>query len=774
MTRRLLLIACTIAAGVPLVPAAAEPTTQAPTTTATQAATQPATQPATAPLTPVQRWQAAQSDAQAKAQLLVWMMEPDAQTPADRAAVLHVMDGSDPPPDAEWVPALIAVLKNLDEPSNGGNAPRPSRSVNQSGRSTATLVGSVLSQIDNAIAQRAVIDLLQDERHPADDRMAAAYALAPFQSHGAAEALLTTVTGEAPAGVQAAAYESLRALSGRFDLPDQPEPWQNWWRAHRTLNKGAWQAALLRNVTRHAEQLRQQREGALRELVTAKRTLYRTAARDKQQDVLIDMLASPQDRVRRLALELAVQGLVDGRPFDEPLRDAIRRSTADDQAGVRRAALLLLRDLGDAPAAERVAQQLNDGAESDPDVLRAALVLLAGIPREAAVAPALAMLLDGAYRNEAAAFLAAAAERDLLDPQQVRQARARAVRPLDEGEPASPQVVTLLSRVGNDEDWSRIADWIDSERADVQLAAAEAWARSDRSLKILADRLDDPEIQPITFAAAIRRGSDPFTLLTLVETVPSSASARDNWQRALVAMAGRVPAQTVAQAVQALEQKEADTQAARELMLSSAISQAPPLVDDPSILSPAGRRALAARLALHLQRAALRRDQGDYNQAANDYAAAVSLPLLPLDQHIRGHLGLIQTALRSARPDDAIAATERLVTTVSFTQDHPLPVDALVAAYTAAADRAITARQTPVAGTLLRRLVSLLENQLTDAHRQRIAALQERIDNPPTTSDNGNSNGNGNGGGNNGGNGATNPPAPAPSPAPSPSPKPGA
>lgn len=751
---RLLLIACCLLGWLP---ASAAPThaqatqppedpeaTQAPETTQVPSTSQaPATTaPPTAALTDPQAdatqlaqragqlWESAQQDEQAADEVRAWLARRAAARHKGTAALVVAMDRSLNAPDESWSQPLIDLLGRIPEAEGNGN-----HADNGNGRAglreLAIRVGRVLARIDAPATERKLADVLHNREQTDAARVASAYALSCLHNHDAAKALLKAATRDGSAAVSAAAYDGLALLSGRHDLPPRAEPWQAWWAQHRTLNRTQWQAALINNLSRHAHDVRQARAITLRELLAAKRRLYRQASRDQQSAELITMLQSPQAEVRELALELAVQGLVDGRPFDEPLRDAIRHRVGDPEPAVRRAALLLLRDLGDEAAADRVALRLRTGVESDPATLRAALSLLARQPRAQAVGPALPMLLTDPYRDEAAAFLAAAAQAGLLTPRQAAQARARALRPLDEGTATSPQIVSLLARVGTEEQWQRIADWIDAPRDEIKLAAAKAWAESDRSLKILADRLGDPVIQPIAIAAATRRGTDPFTLLALVETEPDRQSRREAWRRALVAMAGRVPADAVAQAAQRLATFETDTQAVRELMLSAAIAQAPPLPDD---IPPDASRArrLAAQLRLHLLRAQLRRDQGDFNQAASDYATALSLPAMDRAEQINAHLGLIRTAFVTGRSKDAIAAAEQMLDRELFTDDHPLPTDALVTIFTTAAQRAIDADQPDTAGMILRRLVSLLEAQLTDDHRARIEALRQRLLNPPT------------------------------------------
>src|SRR5699024_1342539 len=112
---------------------------------------------------------------------------------------------------------------------------------------------------------------------------------------------------------------------------------------------------------------------------------------------------------------------------------------------------------------------------------------------------------------------------------------------------------SLLARVGDDQDWQRIADWLDSPDAALKRAAATAWAASGRSLQVLADRAVDPIIEPIVIAAALRTGDDPWTLRSLVQHRPEQPQAAEAWEEALVAMSERVAPSVVYEAALIVE-----------------------------------------------------------------------------------------------------------------------------------------------------------------------------------------------------------------------------
>ncbi len=202
-------------------------------------------------------------------------------------------------------------------------------------------------------------------------------------------------------------------------------------------------------------------------------------------------------------------------------------------------------------------------------VLRVDLLMLARLPRASAVAPATRLLNHASLRGEAADVLAAAAEAGLLSEAQCEQIHDRVLAALDPKAPL-PAVVRLLGRVGHEDDWQRLTQWLESEQGAVKQAAVQAWAESERPLHPLAKFADDAQVGPVFILAALRRGKSATTLQALAEHRPASAVQVENWQRALVAVAGRVPVDAVLETVKYLEQHDGEP-ALCEAMLSASL-----------------------------------------------------------------------------------------------------------------------------------------------------------------------------------------------------------
>ena len=199
--------------------------------------------------------------------------------------------------------------------------------------------------------------------------------------------------------------------------------------------------------------------------------------------------------------------------------------------------------------------------------------MMAKLPRQEILGLVLRWLADPFLGGEAAGVLAAAMDAGLLGEQQSKEAAMRVRMLLDNSQKPKPKFIELLGRVGGNEDWQRIAQWIASDDDAVKQTAARAWADSSRPLKGLIEYAGDPVIQPIVIAAARRRGEKPETLKGLVEHKPQQEQVVQAWRLAVVAVAGRVsPVDVVLEIDRQLAQQRESLEW-RDQILSAAIDQ---------------------------------------------------------------------------------------------------------------------------------------------------------------------------------------------------------
>ncbi|QDU32916.1 hypothetical protein KS4_09550 [Poriferisphaera corsica] len=402
-----------------------------------------------------------------------------------------------------------------------------------------------ISRYNNDDAIRTnIIRLANNDKSQIEHRQAAILVLSRMHSRIAAQALINLTAPEQPDAIRADTYVALALLAGDNTRGQDRAKWLSWWELARTWSKDRWYASLINNTTRQNARQRLELEETTQYLFALGRSSYRNSSESDRPKILAYMLTHLRP-VRQLAMELVLERILDRQPFDENLLTALRDRLTDSNANIRQLAALRLNDLLDQPAAKMIANRLQNKQEISQSVINADLLLLTNMPQANAVETALNLLENPALQHTAAGMLAAASEHSLLSETQAAQAAVYVRQMFKHPNGISPQSIRLLGKVGRDNDWNTIAELIDHEDPALRQAAAQAWADSDRSLKILADRVSDLIIQPIVIGAATQRGNDPFTLFELAKYPPEQQQNREAWGRALSAMAGRVSPDTV-------------------------------------------------------------------------------------------------------------------------------------------------------------------------------------------------------------------------------------
>ncbi|MEM7625670.1 MAG: hypothetical protein AAF333_08580 [Planctomycetota bacterium] len=437
-----------------------------------------------------------------------------------RAVLQAVATEPAAPPRGLWRP-MLAMLYAVDD----------------------TLVTDVVTAMgrynDPALLARLRKTALASEM-PTRERSRAIAALGHRRSQDVAGDLIDLTRLTEAADVQAAAYASLATLTGIERFGADRGRWAAWWDSARKLDALAWQEGLVANFARQRAAHRGGEQQLAEQLREAMRALYRASSPEDQPGTLAAMLGEPLEPTRRLGLELAQERLIDGQPFNEQLRAALRERLDDESAELRGRSAEMLRDLSDRRAAEAVAQKLSTGEEQVGRVLAAYMQLLTQMPQKSAVDPIIGHLDEPGLRADACGALAAVAREGLLAPRRSDEILEKLRGVLADGQRPSPQMVRLLGRIGRAEEWNRIERWIDDRDDIIRQAAAQAWADApDRSLEILAERAEDRVIQPIVIRAAFDRGQNPATLDKLAANPPREVQFVPAWERALIAMAGR-------------------------------------------------------------------------------------------------------------------------------------------------------------------------------------------------------------------------------------------
>ncbi len=561
-----------------------------------------------------------------EALLAAFTQDKDATTQQAIAQALATAPIIPPPPFAQ---AMAVLLGRAEEPLLGDVAAALARS--DDGKTLQSLGAAVLDAQAPLKLRRGAIMVLAGRHHQTD-----------------AAILMAALSLDQPGGLRDAAAAALAQMTGISAYQGDPDQWLTWWQEASRLPEPLWRDHLFANHSRaraSATRLMQQTQA---KLVETHIRLYRALPAEDQQPLLTQMLADNLEPMRLAAMDLIEQRFSGQQPIGDELRKALRGVMDDASVPLRVRAVQQLRNLADDAAADRVAEVLaQPELRPGPDLMRAYLLMLARLPRPTALPRILQALGDPAVSDAAAEAIARAlASNDqALDAQQTSQVRETLRKTLRDDQPPSPQVVTLLGRLAEESDWTRIAQWLDSREAPVKVAAAGAWARSERELLPLAMRADDPVILPILLDAAARRGQEDKVYARLIAITPRQEQVAD-WHRAILAMTPRVHPAAVLKAEAVLAERN-DPIVFREQIITAAIN---PLLREPATLPTthpvgeghAGAEDQAMLVELLLTRAALRSADSDPNQALEDYArlSQYQLKLTP-EQARRRDMGLL-------------------------------------------------------------------------------------------------------------------------------------
>jgi len=509
---------------------------------------------------------------QAVAELLTQTTDP-----TTRLAIATAIARIHGPPPPAMAPLLFEVL--LEEEGEAVEA-----------------LGLALGRYEQPALLERITTLALDPEAAPSSRRAAITALAHRREQQAAATLIELLEDAHPRAIQAAARHALTELTGIRHFNGRHELWRHWWQTHRDLDPETWLKNLLRNFARQSRELKSRQKQLEAQVVESRRRLYRMTPEEERPASLVSMLEHEMPAIRALAIQLAEQRLLDNKPIGPSIRQGLRTRLTDRVTAIRRSAALLLRDLADPEAADRVAEQVTRGSETHPEVLRAFLRLLARMPRAQALETVAEMLADPQFQEEAAGALAAAAETGLAPGAMMEELAMQVRQWISENGHPLPAFVTLLGQARAEEDAARFRQWLDAEDPAVRTAAAKAWALGELPLLPLVERLGDTAIQSTALSAAERRGRDAEIFRRLANQPPEDEQGRSAWRQALVAMAGRTSPGAVLAGETELAEAGIDPEF-RERLITAAID-APPDEQDETILD----RLLLRRAEIRLSR----------------------------------------------------------------------------------------------------------------------------------------------------------------------------
>lgn len=624
------------------------------------------------------------------------------------------------------VAALVAEFHKPSDPSNqqviaqaiasfGGVPPHafvsPLLSALQ--EDNEALLGDVAGALgryqDEAQVTSQLVALAVDKALNVRIRRGAIVALGYHRNRDVVGVLISLLSAQQPAQVRVASAASLARLTGIHQYGQNLTQWSIWWESHRDLDAKRWLSALIGNFANHAATLTSENQRVTQRLVESQRQLFLATPTEERTTMLEKMMAAPELSMRLMAMELIVQRLVDQQPIGATLRAGLILALGDPSALMRAKSAQLIRDLNDVSGADAIALRLD--TEGDPTVLRAYLLAMADMPRVEALGRAMKLLGDVELQNPAAGVLERAIADGLVNDQH-KQALTHQLRQLMAGDDTLlPKMIELLGRVATEDDWQRIAGWMDSPKDTVRIAAAEAWAASDRPLGELAKRAESEMFMPILLRAAVRRGNDGQTLVQIARFKPKAEQLVESWQQAMLAMAPRVQANDVVQADRAMAQHQ-NVAPIRERILSAAIGESNGNAD----------------VQLLIARAAVRLETNQAIQALADLGLVESRSQ-NLTPEIRSHLRWLtmRAAMESSQPEKAWQTVDNWFTTLQAIEFQQELGQRILTYVTARITKAIEARQIDQASAQLAQLRKHVEAYLTEAGNSKLTELDKKI-----------------------------------------------
>lgn len=583
-------------------------------------------------------------------------------------------------------------------------------------------LAAALGRFDQSEVIKQLSKIARDRNEPDARRVGAILTLGHDRTTQTAGILMDLSDPDQPELVQQASFTALGILTALDHFDADRQAWDSWWAQNKGLWAKEWTQHLLDNFERRESRRRALDHQLEDKLLESQRALYKANTPQGRPGVLVYMLRDPLTPIRQLGMDLAGQRLADDLPFDEPLREALRGRLTDNIPSIRARAAEHLRDLSDDKAAVVVSERLGEEQEQVASVLSAYLQMMSRMPQALAVDPAIDLLSDEALREDAAASLASAFDAELMKRSQVNRAAKLARRNVQDDQPPHPSVITLMGKVGNKDDWKRIALWVDHPNSAIKQASAQAWADSDRPLDFLADRVTVAEVQPILLAAAARRGDQAYTLNILTTNRPQRDRNLEAWRQALIAMSSRVPADAVLDTARHLS-NIGESSSLQLAVLSAAIDRP----EDNAL-------GQAERLELQLKRGETRLDAGDASSALADFQSVATLADSLSDSQIeRLGRGMINASLQVGQIDTAFSVARELFGSsgrgVSLTDDR------IVGQFIETAHRFQREGRKVEVATICRELRDLLKPAIKPEVGGQLATLEAWVNGAPPMSD---------------------------------------
>jgi hypothetical protein len=424
---------------------------------------------------------------------------------------------------------------------------------------------------------------------PVAERLGAVHALAAFPTRRTGDLLLRLAdpAADEPAPVRAAAFESLRRLSG-LDLGDEFVTWSEWWTSVRDVSPEQWTREMFRRYRMRIADLEASRRRLAERYVDVLRELYRTLNAAEQRARLENDLGDELAPVRAFAMDRVARLLRDSEPIGDAIRAELVSRLDDEVPALRRKAAALLDELVEPELNQMIAKRLPD--ERDPYVVEGYLEILARRPTSRATDTIAAWLSDEALGKQASEALWAILATTDPSHDQIASVREAVRHALAAAE--KPHLWKLLTLLGDEADLERAIPLLDAESADLRTAIAQALCQRGLADPLL-ERAEDPAIYP-SLLCVLTHGEPDFADFQQLMSLAPPAEQRERWADAVREIAHRLPAERLAEADELLMTSPAATPSLRAAVLEQ-------VIDLPAdAVPPTVRGELSARFAVVL------------------------------------------------------------------------------------------------------------------------------------------------------------------------------
>lgn len=404
--------------------------------------------------------------------------EPETETGTSRPVdpmLVFSLAGDDP----SRREAGRAVLRLLTEPSP---PPAPAAWLSEDpAASLRFLVGMAESQAEIEALAGALIRALRTgengearwvfESLTADARSATLGVLARSQEAAACQVLVAWLEA-APAAQRQPIAASLHAMTGRDDLAASPQAWRQWLGRHQHLPPLAWRGLLAEGLHRRAERLALRERDLVARLVESTRRFYTSLAPADRSGAMASLLADTEPAVRLLATDLLLRDLERGISPGPEATVALSNLLNDPLPSIRQASALLIDRIVPEGSAARLSVALR--RETEPEVATVMLRAYRRAPDPAAIDALLRWLEHGEPTSAPAMrALLALLETGYTPSDDQRDRVLAAILPHD-ASTILPSAVHVLARLGGMEGQMIVRELLDTSRAEVRRAAADA------------------------------------------------------------------------------------------------------------------------------------------------------------------------------------------------------------------------------------------------------------------------------------------------------------